>query len=129
MHQIFFLGNIIDYLCKAWGQLPDHRQPSPNTQYQMVDGVLAAFAVFFLQAPSFLAHQRTMKGKGGEVMPRPYSRFNTCPVTPKSAICSTRCGPVISSRIMSGCCTNWTSGAAWLAFATISRPFWSRWMG
>ncbi len=65
MHQIFFLGNIIGYLCQSWEQLPDHRKPSPNTQYQIVDGVVAAFAVFFMQSPSFLAHQRTMKGKRG----------------------------------------------------------------
>ena len=65
LHQIFFLGTIIDYLGKVWGQLPDHRKPNHNTQYQIVDGVLAAFAVFFMQSPSFLAQQRTMKGKRG----------------------------------------------------------------
>ena len=65
MLPIYFLGIIIDYLCKTWGQLPDHRKPSPNTQYQMADGVLAAFAVFFMQSPSFLAHQRKLKGKHG----------------------------------------------------------------
>ena len=31
----------------------------------MVDGVLAAFAVFFMQSSSFLAHQRLLQNKKG----------------------------------------------------------------
>ena len=37
--------------------LPDHRT-GQNTQYEMADAVLSAFAMFYMQAPSFLAYQR-----------------------------------------------------------------------
>jgi hypothetical protein len=37
--------------------LPDHRT-GQNTQYEMADAVLSAFALFYMQAPSFLAYER-----------------------------------------------------------------------
>ena len=47
--------------CQA---LPDRRR-GPNTTYAMVDFALAAFAPFFMQSPSFLAHQRLLEtGQG-----------------------------------------------------------------
>jgi len=45
-------------------QLPDKRK-GKNTKYTMADVVLAAFAVFFTQSPSFLAHQRALKKRKG----------------------------------------------------------------
>ncbi len=45
-------------------QLPDARR-GKNTQYAIKDAALAAFAVFFTQAPSFLAHQRTLRQAKG----------------------------------------------------------------
>jgi hypothetical protein len=42
------------------GRLPDRRTGS-NTQYSMADILLAAFAVFFTQSPSFLAFQEAMQ--------------------------------------------------------------------
>ena len=41
------------------GQIPD------NTTYAVVDGVLSAFAVFFMQSGSFLAHQQLLQSKKG----------------------------------------------------------------
>lgn len=49
----------------SWQKLPDHRQPSNNTRYQIADAVAAAFSVFFMQSPSFLAHQRDMHQRKG----------------------------------------------------------------
>ena len=47
------------------GSLPDKRT-GKNIQYQMADIVKVAFAVFFTQSPSFLAHQKALKkSKGG----------------------------------------------------------------
>ncbi len=40
-------------------QLPDTRR-GKNIQYSIKDAALAAFAVFFTQSPSFLAHQQTL---------------------------------------------------------------------
>ena len=45
-------------------QLPDARR-GKNTQYTIKDAALAAFAVFFTQSPSFLAHQRTLRQAKG----------------------------------------------------------------
>lgn len=45
-------------------QLPDHRKGN-NTTYEIKDAALGAFAVFYTQSPSFLAHQRTMKQSKG----------------------------------------------------------------
>lgn len=54
-------------------QLPDLRR-GKNTQYAMKDAALAAFAVFFTQSPSFLAHQQTLcHAKGGSNAERLFS--------------------------------------------------------
>ena len=45
--------------------LPDYR-PRPNTVYEIADAALGAFAVFFMQSPSFLAHQRDMQRTKGQ---------------------------------------------------------------
>ncbi len=45
-------------------RLPDHRRGT-NTIYAIKDAVLGAFAVFFTQSPSFLAHQRRMQDTTG----------------------------------------------------------------
>jgi hypothetical protein len=44
--------------------LPEKRT-GKNTQYEMVDAALGAFAVFFTQSPSFLAFQRDMERTKG----------------------------------------------------------------
>jgi hypothetical protein len=45
--------------------LPDERT-RPNTIYEMADAALGAFAVFFMQSPSFLAHQRDLQRLKGQ---------------------------------------------------------------
>ena len=52
---------LIGQLRERWASLPDHRQPNPNTQYTLGDAALSAFAVFFLQSPSFLAYQQALR--------------------------------------------------------------------
>ena len=44
--------------------VPEHRR-GRNIQYSIVDAGLSAFAVFFLQSPSFLAFQKEMKKRLG----------------------------------------------------------------
>ena len=46
-------------------QLPDPRT-RPNRIYEMADAALGAFAVFFVQSPSFLAHQQDMQRRQGQ---------------------------------------------------------------
>jgi len=45
-------------------QLPDHRS-GQNTKYSLCDAAMAAFSVFFMQCPSFLAYQRHMQHHRG----------------------------------------------------------------
>ena len=45
-------------------QVPEHRSGG-NTQYEIVDAGLGAFAVFYMQSPSFLAYQRHMEEQQG----------------------------------------------------------------
>ena len=42
--------------------VPEHRT-GRNTQYEIADAGLGAFSVFYMQSPSFLAHQRDMERK------------------------------------------------------------------
>jgi hypothetical protein len=47
-------------------QLPDHRRPNNNQRYTVGDAAMSALAVFFLQSPSFLAHQRALHTRAGQ---------------------------------------------------------------
>ena len=58
-------GEMLGMLEGSMAQLPDHRT-GENTQYELKDAGLAAFSVFFMQSPSFLAHQRDMQRKKGQ---------------------------------------------------------------
>jgi len=61
------LGHIINYSREQWRTLPDMRnQDNNNLTYPIVDVALSAFSVFFMQSPSFLAHQRDMKRRKGK---------------------------------------------------------------
>ena len=53
---------IISTIEKSFTRLPDYRR-GVNTQYEIKDAAVAAFSVFFTQAPSFLASQRLQKNK------------------------------------------------------------------
>ena len=54
----------ITRLAQLSSELPDKRT-GKNIRYQMSDIVKAAFAVFFIQSPSFLARQRALKTSKG----------------------------------------------------------------
>ena len=55
------LGGLRRYL----EEVPEHRT-GRNRQYRIADAGLAAFSVFYLQSPSFLAHQRDMQRSRGQ---------------------------------------------------------------
>jgi hypothetical protein len=63
--QAFSLQSIMTYFRKRWSTAPDVRKPSNNAKYTVADGILAAFAVFFMQSSSFLEHQRLLQNKKG----------------------------------------------------------------
>ena len=53
------LARLIDVLGRTCAGLPDTRV-GDNARYSMRDIALAGFSVFFMQSPSFLAHQRQL---------------------------------------------------------------------
>lgn len=62
-------------------QLPDARS-GPNITYELADVVLGAFAVFFMQSPSFLAHQRDMQRNQGRNNARSLFGIDEVPTDP-----------------------------------------------
>ena len=56
------LDNLIGSLREVCSSFEDKRR-GRNCQYSMADIGLAAFSVFFMQSPSFLAHQRALEGR------------------------------------------------------------------
>jgi hypothetical protein len=65
MSQTLSFDRLLSILVATGTQLPDQRT-RPNTIYEMVDAMLGAFAVFFMQSSSFLAHQRDMQRLKGQ---------------------------------------------------------------
>jgi hypothetical protein len=63
-------------------QLPDYRRGS-HTTYSIKDAALGAFAVFFTQSPSFLAHQRQMQAKKGRSNAQTLFRIEQTPTDPQ----------------------------------------------
>jgi hypothetical protein len=77
------LQNIMGHFRKRWSKLPDIRKPNNNTKYGIADGVLSAFAVFFMQSGSFLAHQRLLEKKKGRSNARSLFQVEEIPSDPQ----------------------------------------------
>jgi len=77
------LQNLMRHFRKRWSSAPDERQPSNNTRYTIVDGILAAFSVFFMQSSSFLAHQRLLQSKKGRSNARSLFQVEEIPSDPQ----------------------------------------------
>lgn len=73
------LDAMISDLRVRWGELPDGRKPNNNRQYEMADAAMAAFSVFFMQSPSFLAHQHEMAQRKGRSNAGSLFRFDPIP--------------------------------------------------
>jgi len=68
---------------RRWSTAPDVRKPSNNAQYTVADGILAAFAVFFMQSSSFLEHQRLLQSKKGRSNARSLFQVEEIPSDPQ----------------------------------------------
>ena len=55
---------ILSELKESLVKIPEHRT-GKNWHYELGDAGLAAFSVFFMQSPSFLAYQRDMQRRKG----------------------------------------------------------------
>ena len=60
------LSKIMHRFQESWQSLPDYRKPNNNSRYEIADAASSAFSVFFMQSPSFLAHQRDMHQRKGK---------------------------------------------------------------
>jgi hypothetical protein len=83
MKQKLSLQNLMEHFRKRWSKLPDIRKPNNNTKYGIADGVLSAFAVFFMQSGSFLAHQRLLEKKKGQSNARSLFQVDEIPSDPQ----------------------------------------------
>jgi len=81
--QVLSLQNIMSYFRKRWSTAPDVRKPSNNARYTVADSALAAFAVFFMQSGSFLAHQRLLQSKKGQSNARSLFQVKKIPSDPQ----------------------------------------------
>jgi hypothetical protein len=69
---------LVGALREVFAALPDRRQ-GKNTSYTMEDFGASAFAVFFTQSPSFLAHQRAMQTARGHNNARSFFQIEGIP--------------------------------------------------
>lgn len=83
MREKLSLQSLMSHIRERWATLPDTRKPNNNTKYAIVDGVLAAFAVFFMQSSSFLAHQRLLQSKKGRSNARSLFQVEEIPSDPQ----------------------------------------------
>jgi len=56
---------MVHFARQSLEKAPDYRT-GKNSQYEIADAGLGAFSVFYMQAPSFLAHQRDMQKRKGQ---------------------------------------------------------------
>lgn len=56
---------LLDCVRRSLERVPEHRK-GRNIQFEIVDAGLGAFSVFYMQSPSFLAHQRQMEEQHGQ---------------------------------------------------------------
>ena len=64
MYENLRVSKLIKDLEKGLEKVPEYRE-GKNIHYELVDAGMAAFSVFFVQSPSFLAAQRDMKMSKG----------------------------------------------------------------
>ena len=57
---------IIAAMKSKFAKLPDARKASNGTKYEVIDAVLSAYSVFFMQSPSFLAHEQDRQREQGK---------------------------------------------------------------
>lgn len=77
------LENIMSHFSKRWARARDTRKASNNQRYTVADGILAAFAVFFMQSGSFMAHQRLLQSKQGRNNARTLFQVDEIPSDPQ----------------------------------------------
>ncbi|AEO47314.1 hypothetical protein F11_04220 [Rhodospirillum rubrum F11] len=102
--------------------LPDRRTGS-NGRYTMADIGLAAFSMFFMQSPSFLAHQRSLAEGPGRGRSNAHTLFGMTALPSQSnrfrltaVLLSKRCGFLIPARLLGFGGRPWRRVRCWITF-------------
>ena len=107
--------------------LPD-RRTRPNWIYELGDAVLGAFAVFFVQSPSFLAHQRDMQRSKGQNNAQSLFGIDQVPAIHRFATCWTRSRPSNWRRPCGGCSSSSATAIIWRSIKATSAAGYAPWM-
>jgi hypothetical protein len=78
----FSFPSLIKNLKLVFQQIPDPRT-GKNSRFPLHNVLMGAFSVFFLQCPSFLAHQRSLQKKLGQNNARSLFDLSTIPTDPQ----------------------------------------------
>jgi hypothetical protein len=71
---------MVNFVGRSLKMAPDYRTGA-NSQYEIADAGLGAFSVFYMQAPSFLAHQRDMQKRKGQNNAQSLFEMETIPIS------------------------------------------------
>jgi len=74
----FTVYGVVDKIREVMERYPDTRKGN-NTRYALSDAVIGAFSVFFMQCPSFLAHQKLMQESQGKNNTKSLFRLTAIP--------------------------------------------------
>ena len=91
------LPRMIKRLEQACESFPDLRT-GKNSVYELVDVGMSAFAVFFTQSPSFLAHQRDLQLRKGRCNAENLFDLSELPSDNQNGTCWIRSARSISNR-------------------------------
>ena len=101
-------SELLGFVRASLAQIPEHRR-GENGHYAIADAGLAAFSVFFMQEPSFLAYQTDMQEKHGHNNAR--SLFGVAEI-PSDGQIRNLLDPVDPARL---------GGAFWASYETLQR--------
>ena len=94
--------------------VPEHRT-GQNGHYEIGDAGLAAFAVFYMQSPSFLAHQRDMQRKKGHNNAQSLFKITRIPSDGQIRNLLDPVEPASLGRYSGGCMIVWWRVGSWRA--------------
>ena len=120
-------SDMLKILKESLGEIPEHRR-GRNRYYEIADAGLAAFAVFFMQSPSFLAYQQDMERRRGRNNARSLFGVEQIPSDGQIRNLLDPVEPIGLGAPSGACMRDWSGVAIWEAIGGWAAPAWSRWM-
>jgi hypothetical protein len=110
------LRTLLGCLRESCGNFPDPRR-GDNAIYSRADTGLVAFSVFFMQSPSFLAHQRRLQEGHGCSNGESLFGLTRIPSDNHIRTLLDPAEPNLLHPVMLRCCASLSSPAAWMTSA------------